>query len=256
MSQTICYRTLNKKPVFALVGLINIAIFSYAIFRLWFFLLYMQPRVVLHNDTYKILSNLLLVAFFIIPHSLLLRAKTKVFLYRYIPKGLYYSFYSLHASLAIILLDTYWQSSNFHLYSLKGHQESFFLIFYGLSWLFMFWAMVAVGLGKQNGVEDWLRSLQNKKLQHRMPRHGPFLITRHPIYIGFLGMIWTTPYMSLDHLFLSIVWSSYILYGIARKEKILSTNKKYIEYTHKVPVFPFSKVSIDNFIFQKIGRYI
>lgn len=200
--------------------------------------------------------NLGLIAYFSVGHSLLLSSKLKIWLSHYIPKGLYYSFYSMHACSGILLMDHYWSNLGGDFFKFSGSLQSLIMSLYVISWAFMFWSMLVLGLGKQNGVEDWWLTLRGKKLRHKVPMHGPYLLTRHPIYISFLGMIWTSPNISLGHLMMSLIWSFYIFYGIAKKESRMLKSQKYSEYAQHVPVFPFSKVSFDNYLFAKIRSLI
>ena len=108
----------------------------------------------------------------------------------------------------------------------------------------MFWSMVETGLFRQSGIEEWWRALTHKKMKQGLLKNGPYQICRHPIYASFLGMIWFTPNMSLDRLFLAISWSVYIFIGAYLKEKRLMKNKGYRDYAATVPAFPLMPVSI------------
>ena len=64
----------------------------------------------------------------------------------------------------------------------------------------------------------------------------------------------STPNMSYDHLFLSVCWSVYIVWGAGQKEKRLQQNSNYKKYALNVPSFPFLGKKIETFLIRKIWR--
>ncbi len=228
----------KKRPLYALIGLINIVVFHYAILRLWFFLYDSTGR----NQaplTQGILINIGLILFFSIPHSVFLSSKFKKWLFRYIPSDSFGVFYSLHASLGIILMDLFWVDLGGDFYHADGYAAMIFNILYALSWLFMGWAMWSTGPFRQSGIEQWLLGLRGRVLKLELRKDGAYALCRHPIYASFLAMIWTTPHMSYGHLLLSLSWSFYIIYGAGLKEKRLMRNQLYAQYAAHTPSFPF-----------------
>ncbi|MCB9091227.1 MAG: hypothetical protein H6621_10695 [Halobacteriovoraceae bacterium] len=171
------------------------------------------------------------------------------------PTELYPSFYSLHASLGIILMDRFWcplGGSTF--YSLEGSSMVIMTVFYSLSWLLMFWSMYSTGLLKQSGIEDWWKGVMKKNLTNSIPYGGIYKYCRHPIYASFIAMVWTGPTMTFDHLFLSLSWTAYILIGARLKEKRLRRNKGYIQYSENVPSFPFLTNKFDKILVKYLWR--
>jgi len=243
---------LNNKSSFIIVGLINIALFHYAIIRLWFFLLDSTGRNAVDVGPYQWTINTLLLCFFSIPHSLLLNSKTKRRLLNYIPGKLYSTIYSLHACIAIILMDEFWVTIGPNLMISTKFTSNIITILYIFSWLFMFWTMSTIGLFKQSGIEEWWNAIKRKKIKGSLIQHGPYKICRHPIYVAFLGMIWFTPNISADRLYLSLFWTIYIFVGATFKEVRLSKSKMYREYSKKVPAFPLFPKKLDHIIAKKV----
>jgi len=191
--------------------------------------------------------------FFSIPHSLLLQTKVKKSLHSHIPRELYPTVYSLHATVSLSLMYLFWKDSSVNFISFKNDGVIYFIkALYISSWFFMFWSMLATGLFKQNGVDSWWAKIRGKKYQYKMPTQGPYQLTRHPIYVGFLGMIWFTPNYSIDRLLISLFWTGYILIGMYLKEKRLLRNKSYRDYSKKVSIFPLIPKKLDYYLKELI----
>jgi len=58
--------------------------------------------------------------------------------------------------------------------------------------------------------------------------------------MSFMGLIWFTPNMTLDHAILTIIWTVYIYAGSYFKDRRLIgfIGKKYIEYGRRVSGLP------------------
>lgn len=247
-------RFLSKKPIFLITGLINFGLFHFAIFRLFVFLYDSSNRQTIESIWLSILINFVLLMFFTIPHSLLLESKVKEKILRYVPNRLYSTFYSLHACIGIILLDSFWVDMGGSIYQLHGDVKHLFDVLYVFSWLFMFYAMVSTGLFRQSGIEEWFKALKGKPMKYDIKTHGAYSLCRHPIYAAFIAMIWTTPNLTFDHLFLSVIWTVYILWGAGQKERRLIRNKSYQDYARNVVAFPFLNKFLDNGITKYLWR--
>ena len=241
----------SNKKVFTLVGIINILLFHFIIFKLYHFLYHpIQSGVSILNINDWV-TNIILLLFFCLPHSLLLRSSTKKYIQMHLPASLYPTIYSMHASISLGLIFVFWKHGQNYLY----HPTSSIIIFskvaYVLSWFYISWAIFATGVFKQSGIDVWYAKIKGRSYQNKFPTTGPFQYTRHPIYIGFLGMIWFTPYYTADRLFLSVMWTIYILIGIYNKENRLQNSKIYQQYCLKVNLFPFVSKKLETYIFSK-----
>jgi protein-S-isoprenylcysteine O-methyltransferase Ste14 len=63
---------------------------------------------------------------------------------------------------------------------------------------------------------------------------------RHPVYMSFLGLVWFTPTMTLDHAILTAVWTLYIYAGSWFKDRRLLhfIGEDYRLYAQRVPGLP------------------
>jgi methanethiol S-methyltransferase len=242
---------LSSKSIFFIVGLVNVFVFHYSIYRLWFFLYGDHKNGVSHLN-YGWITNTILVVFFTIPHSLLLNTSIKKWFLRFIPQKLYSTFYGMHAGLALIMMDKFWVKQGVMLVDFGPSQITLIKILYITCWVAIFWTMFTLGLFKQSGIEEWWGTLKGHKAKMGLPTRGPFAYSRHPIYLSFMGMIWFTPHYTIDRLYLSLSWTLYIIVGMAIKERRLSRNKGYRNYSKQVPLIPFLSKKIDSTITSKI----
>jgi hypothetical protein len=81
--------------------------------------------------------------------------------------------------------------------------------------------------------------------QQPLPRRpfeerGPFRFMRHPTYASFLGLIWFTPRMTVDHALLTGIWTAYVFVGSWLKDRRLRyyLGDTYREYASRVAGYP------------------
>ncbi len=95
------------------------------------------------------------------------------------------------------------------------------------------------------GLSERLDPLLSLAPAQKAPRRefqpkGAYKLIRHPVYMSFLGLIWFTPRMTLDHAALTFVWTAYIFYGSVLKDRRLEffLGKTYVDYQQRVPGYP------------------
>lgn len=64
-----------------------------------------------------------------------------------------------------------------------------------------------------------------------------YRVVRHPLYVGWLFAFWSTPTMTVTHLFFALVTSAYILVGIQLEERdLIREHPQYAAYRKQVPM--------------------
>jgi len=60
---------------------------------------------------------------------------------------------------------------------------------------------------------------------------------RHPLYIGWLTIVWATPSMKVTHLVFAGMCTAYILVAIQLEERdLVAAHPEYAEYRRRVPM--------------------
>ncbi|MGJ4745211.1 methyltransferase family protein [Leptospira sp. SA-E8] len=73
-----------------------------------------------------------------------------------------------------------------------------------------------------------------------------YKLVRHPMMLGMILALWSTPLMNLGHLILSAGMTSYIVIGTLYEEKDLvrTFGEKYLHYKRTIPMLlPFFKLN-------------
>jgi protein-S-isoprenylcysteine O-methyltransferase Ste14 len=160
---------------------------------------------------------------------------------RWIPQPFYDSTFCVVTCLSLLLLFNGWRTSETLLWAVNGWPESIIHGCFYVCWAALLYSLCLTGLGYQNGwtpFYHWLVRSTPPRRQFR-PR-GAYKLIRHPVYLSFLGLVWFTPRMTLDHAALTAIWTAYIFYGSFLKDRRLERfiGQPYREYRSRVPGFP------------------
>lgn len=110
-----------------------------------------------------------------------------------------------------------------------------------LSWLALFYSLYLTGLGYQTGLLPWLCwTLNRNPPTRKFEIRGVFRWMRHPVYLSFLGLIWFTPTMTIDHAIYTAIWTVYVYLGSYLKDRRLAhyIGQPYKDYASRVVGFP------------------
>ncbi len=81
-----------------------------------------------------------------------------------------------------------------------------------------------------------IRQLQGQLRPVEFKVVGPFGLVRHPIYLGWMLMVFGAPFMTMSRLVMAVVSSTYLIVAIPWEERSLidAFGDRYREYQRKV----------------------
>jgi protein-S-isoprenylcysteine O-methyltransferase Ste14 len=188
-----------------------------------------------------LLTNVLLLAAFALPHSIMARERFKRVWMRIVPRPIERSTYVLISGLLLILLMTWWKPIPEPIWPQPGtilagtndQLRPLFQTLYWFGWILAFVSTTAIDYCELMGLRQvwsYFRRHQTEPARFRIP--WLYRYVRHPMMLGMLIAFWATPVMTLGHLLFSLVMSAYILIGIALEEKSLAAalGEPYLQY--------------------------
>lgn len=198
------------------------------------------------NDTASstmsaIIINLFILTLFGLHHSITARASFKEKLTQYIPAETERSTYVLISGIFMYILCFYWQPVAGTAWNIDNTFISVLLkVIHVTGWLVMVAATFEIDHFHLMGLKQSLKAdvAEGKKLKESFL----YSIVRHPIQTGVLMGVWSTAYMSMTQLMLSIGLTFYIVIGLHFEEKSLISHfgDTYLNYKKRVPgVIPF-----------------
>jgi methanethiol S-methyltransferase len=183
--------------------------------------------------------DLLLLALFAVPHSVMARPAFKRWWTQYVPQPIERSVYVLFANLCMILLLWQWRPIGPVLWDVQHPVGR--AVLYGLfagGWLLVPLASLMISHFDLFGSRQvWLHLRQ--KPYTMLAFHTPMLyrLVRHPLYVGWMIAFWATPTMSAGHLLFAAFLTAYMLVVIPVEERDLVDlfGEQYEEYRRRVP---------------------
>lgn len=187
-----------------------------------------------------LLINSALLGLFAIQHSVMARPAFKRWWTKFIPKPAERSTYVLFSSAALILLFNFWQPIGGVIWNVEDVVGRIVLYsLFGIGWALVLYATFLINHFDLFGLRQvwlYLRGKEYTRLQFKTPSLYKFV--RHPLYVGWLMVFWSTPTMTVTHLLFAIATSAYILIAIQLEERDLvdEHGAKYENYRRSVPM--------------------
>jgi methanethiol S-methyltransferase len=173
--------------------------------------------------------DVLLVTVFAAHHSVFARDTVKRALGRWIPERLLRSVYVWAASLLLVLVCLAWQPIGGELYRMRGTSR----------WLAVsaqitgVW-MIASSVRAIRPLE--LAGIRSARKSDPLQNHGPYALVRHPLYLGWMLMVFGAAHMTGDRLAFAIITAAYLVIAIPWEERALerSFEESYRAYKREV----------------------
>lgn len=187
-----------------------------------------------------LLVNTLLLGLFAVQHSVMARPSFKQWWTKFIPKPIERSTYVLFSSLTLLLLFSVWQPMGGIIWEVGDPivRGTIYSLFAG-GWLLILVATFLINHFDLFGMRQvwlYLKGHPYTPLKFAVP--SLYRYVRHPLYVGWLLVFWSTPMMTAAHLVFSIATTAYILVAIQFEERDLVKvyGSAYDEYRKQVPM--------------------
>lgn len=187
-----------------------------------------------------------LLALFALQHSVMARQGFKRLWTRVVPRPVERSTYVLATNLCLIALFAFWEPMGGTVWRVSGDLAVIALVaLYLLGWALVLVATFLIDHFDLFGLMQPWRFFRGRA--YEPPRfHVPSLyrIVRHPLYLGWLIVFWSTPTMTLAHLVFALMTTAYIFVAIQFEERdlVLFHGEAYRRYQKRVPmIFPIGR---------------
>ncbi|MDQ5846838.1 MAG: isoprenylcysteine carboxylmethyltransferase family protein, partial [Acidobacteriota bacterium] len=180
----------------------------------------------------------LLLSLFAVQHSVMARQWFKRAWTRFVPEPVERSTYVLLASLVLLLLYWLWQPITIVVWDVRNPNGRLLLqALFWMGWggvLFSTYLVDHFSLFGLRQVYYYFKGSPSEPVPFKTP--ALYKAVRHPLYLGFIVGFWSTPRMTVGHLFFAIMTTAYILVAIQFEERdlIRSYGERYSEYRKRV----------------------
>jgi protein-S-isoprenylcysteine O-methyltransferase Ste14 len=189
--------------------------------------------------TSALLIDVGLLTLFAVQHSVMARPAFKRLLTRVVPAAIERSTYVLASSLALILMFWQWRPLGGVVWDVQNEVGRAVLYFgFAFGWGLVLVATFVINHFDLFGLRQvWRHLLGQPQSEVRFVTPFLYRIVRHPLYVGWMFAFWSTPTMTVTHLFFAAVTTGYILIAVQFEERDLARlHPEYTEYRKQVPM--------------------
>jgi protein-S-isoprenylcysteine O-methyltransferase Ste14 len=177
------------------------------------------PAEVLEGHTFRSITiDVLLFTAFAAHHSVFARTRAKTWISRLIPQPLERTTYVVIASALFVLVCASWQPVPGSLWRVDGPAAL------GLTTLQIMGVIAAIGSSRRLDVLSLAGIRQAREEPAQAPgviSDGWYGIVRHPIYLGWILMVWPSPHLSATRALFAAISTTYLLLAIPIEERAL-----------------------------------
>ncbi|MEM6710540.1 MAG: isoprenylcysteine carboxylmethyltransferase family protein [Pseudomonadota bacterium] len=187
----------------------------------------------------SLLINLVLVLVFALQHSVMARPSFKAWWTRVVSPAVERSTYVLFSTLALMTLMVFWRPLGGTVWELTGTAELVMLGVYAGGWALLVSATFLINHFDLFGLRQaWINLRGNAYTELPFVVRGYYHVIRHPIYAGWMVLIWAAPHMTISHLVFAVATTLYMVAAIRWEEHDLKeVLPEYDDYARQVPAF-------------------
>jgi protein-S-isoprenylcysteine O-methyltransferase Ste14 len=180
-----------------------------------------------------------LLSLFALQHSVMARPWFKRILTKVVPQAVERSTYVLASSLALLLLFWQWRPLGGVVWDVpQGPWRNLLYAGFAFGWLLVLFTTFVISHFDLFGLRQVWRHFRGEP-QTPLPFATPWIyrMVRHPLYVGWFFAFWSTPTMTVSHLFFAVVTTAYILVAIQLEERdLMAAHPEYAVYRKQVPM--------------------
>lgn len=181
-----------------------------------------------------------LLGIFAVQHSVMARPWFKRMLTAVISPAVERSTYVLASSAALLLLFWQWRPLGGMIWNVENEAGRVMLYGgYAFGLLLVLVSTFAINHFDLFGLRQVWRHMMGQP-QSKLKFVTPVLyqVVRHPLYVGWFFTFWSTPVMTVTHLFFAMATTAYILIAIRFEEHdLMNEHPEYAAYRQRVPMF-------------------
>jgi protein-S-isoprenylcysteine O-methyltransferase Ste14 len=180
-----------------------------------------------------------LLVLFGVQHSVMARPGFKAIWTKVVPPAAERSTYVLLSCIAMFLMFWQWRPMGGVIWSAQnGYGRMALYALYALGWVLVLATTFLINHFDLFGLRQVVLQLTGRPytgLQFRTP--GPYKLVRHPLYVGWVTVFWSTPDMTAAHLLFAVGLTVYILIAIRYEERdLIEFHSEYAAYRRRVPM--------------------
>jgi protein-S-isoprenylcysteine O-methyltransferase Ste14/truncated hemoglobin YjbI len=187
----------------------------------------------------SVLTNLGLIVLFGLQHSGMARPRFKRALTRFIPSHLERSTYVLVSGIATAAMVFFWQPMGGVVWQAvnPGVTVAIYTL-YVLGWILLVLSTFWINHFDLFGLRQvWLNFRGQPYTHIPFKTPGLYQFIRHPLYVGWLTVMWAAPLMTVAHLAFAITSTIYIFIAIRYEERDLADAlPEYRKYREETPM--------------------
>jgi protein-S-isoprenylcysteine O-methyltransferase Ste14 len=143
------------------------------------------------------------------------------------------------SNLALILLSWKWRPIGGPVWDVQNSVGVLALYAaYAFGWALLLFATVVINHFDLFGLRQiWLNVRGRPQSGLRFKTPWLYQMVRHPLYVGWIILFWSTPVMTVTHLFFALTTTVYILVAIPLEERdLIAKRPEYIDYRRQAPM--------------------
>jgi methanethiol S-methyltransferase len=225
----------DRKPLRTAMALGGGLVFAGSLlYFTWQYAVGFDAPVTADNQVFPIVIDVLLFSTFAMHHSLFARSGAKHALTRVIPPALERSAYVWIASVMFIATCALWQPVPGVIWHVEGAGSTALRIVQLAAVIFTLAAARHLDILDLSGIRQALALPANRPM--KLDEHGPYGLVRHPIYLGWVFMVWPAPVMNSTRLVFAAISTVYLIVAIPFEERDLhrTFGEAYGQYASKV----------------------